>query len=234
MARLSNSSLEPKGLKGRVQNRQVVQELKDGNRLGCSYLVELYQDRLLNEAIHVFHVDALDAEEVVSDVLLAVVDKIQVFEFKRTDGDFHLWVMTIFRNRVSDFFKHKALRDGLLETFEESRIESEVEYSNTEREVVASIVRQYEETLREPDGPENASPALQAIADTLEEMETWERVLLRCRALDVSYEEIAGYTGKPVKQLKVYHARVKKKFTKLLAQKYPKLMEHNVEALKVI
>jgi len=54
-------------------------------------------------------------------------------------------------------------------------------------------------------------------------METWERVLLRCRALDVPYEEIARYTGKTAKQLKVYHARVKKRFMKLLAQHYPEL-----------
>lgn len=212
----------------------MVQELKEGDRLGCSHLLQLYQDLLLSEAIHVFHANAQDAEEIVGDVLLAVVNKIHVFEFKRTDGDFHLWVMTIFRNRVKDFFKHKVLRGGLAETFDESRLENEVEYSATEREALASIVRRYENEQREPEGAsDRASAALQAVADTLEGMEAWERVLLRCRALDVSYEEIAGYTGKPAKHLKVYHARVKKKFIKLLGQNHPELMKQYEEALKV-
>ena len=57
----------------------------------------------------------------------------------------------------------------------------------------------------------------------LEVMESWERVLLRCRALDVPYEEIARYTGKTPAQLKVYHSRVKQKFVRLLAERYPEL-----------
>jgi len=210
-------------------NRQVVRELKQGSRLGCTHLMELYQDRLLGEALNVFHLPTSDSEEIVSDVLFTVVNNIHGFEFKRSDGDFHLWVMTIFRNRVRDFVRHRALTEGLAEKFEESLLESEDLYSSTEKEVVASIVRQYEENLRKSDEnilddeDKSSSSKLQAIVETLEEMETWERVLLRCRALDVPYEEIAEYTGKPVKQLKVYHARVKKKFVNLLAKHYPEL-----------
>jgi DNA-directed RNA polymerase specialized sigma24 family protein len=66
---------------------------------------------------------------------------------------------------------------------------------------------------------------LQVIAETLEQMEAWERVLLRCRALDVSYDDIATYTGRPARQLKTYHARTKKKFLRLLAQHYPEVVE---------
>lgn len=55
----------------------------------------------------------MDAEEIASDVLLAVVKKIDSFEFKRSDADLHYWVMTIFRNRVRDFMRHQAWTEGL-------------------------------------------------------------------------------------------------------------------------
>ena len=212
---------------GKVSNREVVRELKDGNRLGCVHLLELYQDRLTGEAVNVFHIRLEDAEEVVSDSLLAVVQKIQTFEFTRSDGDFHFWVMTIFRNRLRDFVRRMAVADGLTEVFDESADEG---YTPTEREVTRSIVRQYEESLRDDPTDPRKADKLAVIIETLEGMESWERVLLRCRALDVSYEEISSYTGKPAKQLKVYHATVKKKFVKLLAERYPELLAGQNEA----
>ena len=66
----------------KVSNREVVRELKDGTRVGCAHLVELYQDRLTGEAVNVFHLPQQDAEEIVNDVLLTVVQKVQAFEFK--------------------------------------------------------------------------------------------------------------------------------------------------------
>jgi RNA polymerase sigma factor (sigma-70 family) len=210
----------------RIPNTRVVQELKDGKPSGCRHLVDLYQERLVGEAASVFDLVQEDAEELVSDVLLTVVEKIGMFEFKRGEGDFHFWVMTIFRNRVRDFVRHQATTEGLEERFQESGCDDEGAYSNAEKEVIAEIVRRYQDSLRESDGPGDEGKAgekLRIVAETLEKMEAWERVLLRCRALDVPYEEIAGYTGKPVKQLKVYHGRVKTKFVNMLAQHFPEL-----------
>ncbi|MEK9136624.1 MAG: sigma-70 family RNA polymerase sigma factor [Bacteroidota bacterium] len=212
----------------RFANKQVVQELKEGKPRACRNLLEMYQERLVGEALGVFDMVQEDAEELVSDVLLTVVEKIQSFEFKRGNGDFHFWVMAIFRNRVRDFYKHQAITKGLEERFQESDSDDGEEYSGAEREVVGEIVRRYQDALQEStassvDG--ETGEKLRVIAETLEKMESWERVLLRCRALDVPYEDIAEYTGKPVKQLKVYHARVKKKFVKLLAQYYPELAQ---------
>jgi DNA-directed RNA polymerase specialized sigma24 family protein len=112
----------------------------------------------------------------------------------------------------------------LWENFDEAALEDEEAYTSAEREVVRGIIRSYEESLRAPGEEEPATKganALDAIAEVLDKLEAWERVLLRCRALEVPYEEIARYTGKPAKQLKVYHARVKRKFLKLLAQSVP-------------
>ncbi len=212
---------------GRVTNRQIVEELKNGDRKGAGHLMDAYQDRLISEAVSIFHIDSLDAEELVSDVLLSVIQKIDSFEFTKSDGDFHFWVMTIFRNRVRDHVRHETLKGGLMERFEESALENDQEYSGTELEVVRAVVRKYESSLhsseKSADDPRTVPGKLHVIAETLDAMETWERVLLRCRALDVPYEDISQYTGKPVSQLKVYHQRVRKKFVKLLSEHYPEL-----------
>lgn len=212
---------------GRVTNRQVVEELKNGDRKGAGHLLDSYQSRLISEAVGVFHIETLDAEELVSDVLLAVIQKIDTFEFSKSDGDFHFWVMTIFRNRIRDHVRHEALKGSLVERFEESALENEAEYSETELEVARALVRQYETSLDSAESsshdPRTVPGKLHVIAETLDAMETWERVLLRCRSLDVPYEDISRYTGKPVSQLKVYHQRVRKKFVKLLSEHYPEL-----------
>jgi len=203
----------------RISNKQMVEELQRGDRQGCVHLVEVYQGLLLHEAVRVFRIAREDAEEIVSDTLFVVVQKIRGFKFKRGDGDFHLWVMTIFRNRVRDFVRHQALHGQLIQRFAENVDEDDA--------LMRSVVRQYQSELQQEmqDEPETmvGGGKLQMIADVLDTMESWERVLLRCRALDVPYEDIATYTGKPVKQLKVYHARVRAKFAALLAKHYPEL-----------
>lgn len=193
-------------------------------------MVNLYQVRLIDEAVHIFHIPFEDAEEVVSDVLLNVVKNIPSFEFKRGEGDFHGWVVTIFRNRIRDFVRHQALTKGLFEQFQEGEMVEGETNSRIERELTDTIIRQYQEEIRRSDdessvGMSNNAVAakLLAIGDALERFETWERVLLRCRALDIPYEDIAKYTEKPVTQLKVYHARVKKKFVEILSEYYPEL-----------
>jgi RNA polymerase sigma factor (sigma-70 family) len=206
-------------------NKRLVEQLQNSERVACRRLVDAYQDRLVNEAVEVFHVDRADAEELVSDVLLAVVEKIHSFAFQRGDGDFHAWVVTLFRNKMRDHIRRSALRQGLTERYDESSLTNEVEFSQTERRIAQSIVRQYEDAIKQAEDEGGSAPAskLLAIVDALEQLESWERVLLRCRALDIPYDDIAGYTGKPVSQLKVYHPRVKKKLVKILATYYPEL-----------
>lgn len=212
----------------RIANRQVVQELKEGNRSGCAHLVGIYQGMLVNEAVTVFNLVQEDAEELVSDVLLTVVQRIHDFEFKKGDADFHAWVMTIFKNRVRDLARHQSLSEAVVQRFDERGDDGEL--SRSELEVIAAVVRQYQDSLRgDPQDNDVAGARLRIVAETLENMESWERVLLRCRALDVPYEDIASYTGKSVKQLKVYHARVKKKFVAMLTKGHPGLVEQLTE-----
>jgi RNA polymerase sigma factor (sigma-70 family) len=213
----------------REENRKVVEELKAGQPSGCRLLVEMYQVRLLHEAVHVFHVKREDAEEIVNDVLLAVITRIDVFEFRKSEADFHDWVMTIFRNRVRDTFRDAASRGVLMDSLEEEFRVEDGDAGSLQRDIVQMVLRDYRQSLMNDDEEDavsgNGTPRqkLGVIADVLDSMEPWERVLLRCRALDVPYEDIARYTDKTPNQLKVYHGRVKKKLVKLLAQHYPEL-----------
>jgi len=60
----------------------------------------------------------------------------------------------------------------------------------------------------------NVNPAIGKLNKALDELEEWQRILLLMRAQGFSYSEIAKYTDKPVKHLKVYYGRLKKQLEK--------------------
>ena len=199
-----------------IPNKQIVDELRAGRREGCGHLVELYRARLVREATAVFRVPRADAEELVNDILLAVIEKIGSFEFRHGDGDFHFWIMTIFRNRVRDYFRRASRSSNLFVPLDADRCRDGEGREGLNRDVEAAILRDYQ-TAEDATAP---SEALQIVGEVLDALAPWERVLLRCRALDVPYDEIARYTGKPAAHLKVYHKRVQNKFASLLNAKY--------------
>jgi len=217
----------------KISDRTIVQQLKQGIRSGCRSLNDTYQGRLVREAVVGYQVAQEDAEELVNDVLLAVMGRIAGFEFKERESDFHRWVMTIFRNRVRDHVRRKAITGGMHSNFDEALFEDESLSSDVEREVLASITRTYQESVDVRDEEHPYKEALHAVGATLEMMQPWEQVLLRCRALRVPYEEIAQYTGKNAKQLKVYHGRVMEKFLTILTREHPRIAEkRNVHRYK--
>lgn len=201
---------------GDAPYREIVADLQHGRRAGVVRLMACYQQRLLAEAVQVFHVPRADAEEIVDDVLLSVVQQIAQFQFRRGDGDFHVWVIAVFRNRVRDFARRRAMLGEPPLPFDEADLLEE-EGASTEgaRGVVQEILRSYaDEAVR--GGAEEESAVLGIVREVLEGMESWERVLLRCRALGVPYEEIAGYTGKRADTLRVYHERTRRKFAAMV------------------
>jgi RNA polymerase sigma factor (sigma-70 family) len=202
-----------------TSNRQIVEELKAGDRSGCSHLMQMYQHRLFEHLVVTFAIPREDAEELVSDTLLNVVQHISLFSFRKSDDDFARWVYTILRNRVRDFLRQQGQQSLTREIFSED-VKEDNETGRTAREIADVVIRDFTEG-EENDGDEKNRP-LQLVVETLQSMETWERVLLRCRALDIPYEEIAPYVDKPAKQLRIYHMRVKNKFLKKLQEEFEK------------
>jgi RNA polymerase sigma factor (sigma-70 family) len=202
-----------------TSNRQIVEELKAGDRSGCSHLLQMYQHRLFEHLIVTFAIPREDAEELVSDALLNVVQHISLFSFRHSDEDFARWVYTILRNRVRDFLRHQSQRSLTQEIFSEDTREGN-ENARIAREIAGIVTQDFIEGEKE-DGNEKNRP-LQIVVDTLQSMETWERVLLRCRAIGIPYEEISPYVDKPAKQLRIYHMRIKKRFLKKLREEFEK------------
>jgi DNA-directed RNA polymerase specialized sigma24 family protein len=120
---------------------------------------------------------------------------------------------------VRDFLRQQGQQSLTREIFSED-VKEDNETGRTAREIADVVVRDFMKG-DEDDGDEKNRP-LQLVVETLQSMETWERVLLRCRALDIPYEEIAPYVDKPAKQLRIYHMRVKKKFLKKLLEEFEK------------
>ncbi len=204
-----------------ISNRQIVDELKRGDHAGCSHLMQEYQQRLFAFLLHTFDLSREDAEEIVSDVLLLAVQRIDIFSFRKSDADFSRWIFTILRNKVRDFWRSR--KRNWMELVPAGDLQGE-ESRSIDEEIARAVVRDFLEG-EERDGEEAPRP-VELVADTLQSMETWERVLLRCRALDVPYEDISHYVEKPAKYLKVYHARVKQKFADKLRKAFE---EHRAE-----
>lgn len=200
---------------GAVSNTEIVEGLRAGRREAVTRLMARYYRRLIGEAVSVFGVSKADAEEIADDVLLAVVRGIGGFAFRRGEGDFHIWLMTIFRHRVCDHLRRSALTGGLMVAFDEALTLEDEGQGGVEAEVMREIVRRYAEDAGRTDSAVRRG-VLAEVEQALDALQSWERVLLRCRALDVPYEQIAEYTGKRPAILKVYYPRVRKRFLALL------------------
>ncbi len=202
-----------------ISNKQIVEELKGGNPLGCKHLVMVYQNKLFDHLVRTFHLPREDAEEIVDDVLLAVVERIEMFSFRSSDLDFARWVFTILRNHVRDFLRREERTDIIFESYDESGLDDES--NRITDEVVRAVVNDFLQSERgeTENGEVRQNRPLEIVTSVLQSMESWERVLLRCRALNIPYEEIAHYVEKPANQLKTYHFRVRQKFMKLVETK---------------
>ena len=200
-----------------TSNRQIVSELKRGERSGCTHLMQEFQHKLFDHLVRTFDIPPEDAEEVVSDVLLLTIQRITSFSFRNSEADFSRWVFTILRNRVRDYWRHRFRYWIDMEQFSWGE-QVTADEEEIEKEIIGRIVRDFVDG--EEGSVEEGNRPLAVVAETLQSMETWERVLLRCRALDIPYEDISKYVEKSAKQLKVYHARVREKFAARLRKEF--------------
>ncbi len=205
-----------------VSNRQIVHELREGNRVGYKHLSERFHRGLLHEAVSVYKIDRADAEEIVNDVLLLVASRIVGFEFKRSDNDFRSWIVTILRNRIRDHLRKTSPTQYLKSSIDDAVIPDYSFLRDHDSEATVSILRGLKGQDQEAEIPRAGHRDLLNLREVLESMLPWEQVLLRCRAVEIPYEEIARYTGKSARVLKVYHSRVQRKLRKEIEKRYPR------------
>jgi RNA polymerase sigma factor (sigma-70 family) len=202
-----------------LSDKQIVEGLKDQRPVAYRCLADKFHRRLLREAIGTYRVAHQDAEEIVNDVLMAVLKGIETFEFKTGDSDFQAWMMRILRNRVFDHFRRQEPYKQRISSMDSSVLDGEDVGGPGSVAVLRALTGYFHDPGTSGDG--SPGTAARLLAEAVDRLEPWERMLLHCRADEIPYDAIAGYTGKSVQQLKVYHSRVKKKLRKTLQEKHP-------------
>ncbi len=202
----------------KITNRQIVEELKEGDSVGCRHLVDVYKYRLFDHLTDVFHLPREDAEEMVDDVLLMVVQRIDRFSFRSSDLDFARWIFTILRNTVRDYFRRRNRTAIEWTGYDEAGLRGDSDEGT--REVYRIVVSDFLLDKEPEDEHSGNRRPLDILTSVLQSMQSWERVLLRCRAMGIPYEEIAPYVDKPVNQLKTYHLRARKRFSSLVREEF--------------
>lgn len=114
---------------------------------------------------------------------------------------FNAFVFRIFINRMKNY-----LRD------EETRTKGAREVELEEDKIGESQER-----------IEQENEEVNLLNEILDELEDWQRILMLMRAQDYSYSEIAKYTHKSEKNLKVYYGRLKKQIAEKMEFKLQKV-----------
>lgn len=114
---------------------------------------------------------------------------------------FNGFVFRIFINNMKNFLRDEETRTkGTREVeLEEDKVGNSEESYEQEREEVTLL------------------------NEILDDLEDWQRILMLMRAQDYSYAEIAKYTQKSEKNLKVYYGRLKKQIAKKMEFKLQKV-----------
>ena len=207
-----------------ISNRELVEELKQGSKQAYRKLAHGYRKRLIREATSAYSLPHADAEELANDVLMAVANRIGQFTFRESDHDFRSWVLTIFRNRIRDHVRKQSATRHLRDRLTEQDLPVDRSLMQAmENESVVSRSRGTKGKDIHPDVDPETGCTVKEFSEVLETMKPWEQTLLKCRAMGIPYGEIAGYTGKEARVLKVYHARVLARLRKRLAQRFPDL-----------
>lgn len=111
----------------------------------------------------------------------------------------------VFRTFINLMKNH--LRD------EETRTNGAVDVSLDEEKVASQLITKEEE-----------SEEIKVLNELLDSLEDWQRILLLMRAQNYSYADIATYTNKSEKNLKVYYGRLKKQMAKQMEMKLQKVL----------
>ena len=77
--------------------------------------------------------------------------------------------------------------------------------------------------LKEEEMPMKENVQLKVLQNELDKLQEWERILLLMRGQEMPYSEISEFVNKPVNQLKVYYARLKKQLTEKVNRELSKL-----------
>ncbi|MFT5667091.1 MAG: RNA polymerase sigma factor (sigma-70 family) [Vicingaceae bacterium] len=163
-------------------------------------LFEAFRDALLGYGNRQWKIPKDACWDLIYVSLYKVEEVVDDHQFESTEK-FNGFVFRIFINRMKNY-----LRD------EETRTKGIREVELEEDKIGEGKDRKEEE-----------SDEVNLLNEILDELEDWQRILLLMRAQEYTYAEIANYTKKSEKNLKVYYGRLKKKIAKEMELKLQKV-----------
>lgn len=198
-----------------IEDSLIVDELKRDSALGIRLLLEKYQVPLYRWGRWQYEtLNHQDLIEIIEDTFMRIIESIDSFQLKSEKG-FKNWVFTIFshlcidhlRNeqRVSKHMKfqsmdtdHTDTNDGILH--------------RTQLELDRKIFEDY----FSPKSQEH--PLAQKVRDFLDGLDENNRTILLGCAMEIPHREIGKWTGIPLKHIKSYYSRLKKKLKNYLIE----------------
>lgn len=174
---------------------KLVDRAKAGDEKSFAEIFELFFDKISRYVS--FRVEENEAEDVVSDVFLKVVEKLDSYHYQERAG-FNAWIFRIAHNTVIDFYRRKKELLGIDDEENEDTI------------------------LQIPD--ENLTPDEEAdqflnhkkLRDVLAKLPSLQRDILELKYLeDFSNAEIAEITGKAEGNIRVIQLRALREIRKL-------------------
>lgn len=156
-----------------------------------------YGKKLYSYAVHSWNVSEDTAWELVYKTIYKVTDSYAGYTFE-SEEKFASFVFRIFINYLRNHYRDtKQEREMGFTSIDDANLEDKPA----------------------PAATGSSNPKLAALAEELEKMEDWQRMLLLMRSEGMPYAEISKYVNKPESQLKVYYQRLKAQITKRLNER---------------
>jgi len=198
-----------------VQDSLIVDELKRDSTIGARLLVEKYQDWLYIWGKKQYESLSLqDLLEIIDDTFIRVIEKIALFQF-RTEKGFKNWVFTIFSRLCIDRLRKE---EKIADYMQIQSLDSEPTENNkkTFKSARLELDRKIFHDYFSPKSHEN--PLAQKVRDFLDGLDEDNRTILLGCAMEIPHREIGKWTGIPVKHIKTYYSRLKKKLKNYLKE----------------
>jgi RNA polymerase sigma factor (sigma-70 family) len=198
-----------------VQNSLIVDELKRDSTIGARLLVEKYQDWLYIWGKKQYEsLSPQDLLEIIDDTFIHVIEKTASFQF-RTEKGFKNWVFTIFSRLCID----RLRKEGKIADYMQIQsLDSEPTENNKKKFKSARLEldRKIFHDYFSPKSHEN--PLAQKVRDFLDGLDEDNRTILLGCAMEIPHRETGKWTGIPVKHIKTYYSRLKKKLKNYLKE----------------
>jgi len=178
---------------------EVAQEIKPDKEESVKLVYEQYAQKLLTYATRTWNLEKDTAWDLIYKTIYKVVEVKDNYQFE-TEQKFASFIFKIFINKIRDHFRNTKTQPKAIDNAElnDRIINNQPATSGTRKE--------------------SNNPALKLLQAELDKLEDWQRVLMLLRSQDMPYSEIAKYTNKPEKHLKVYYARIKEQLTHSINQ----------------